>query len=115
MKALTNLFSFQGEWGTTAMDADPSKRPQETDVQTIRESLASLIREFRVLIAVLLTDLAYQGDTEMRFLGIRLNYNEVLRHQIQFSAVVAYVSFVGLSTCSADRRPRWARAGRTGR
>ena len=30
------------------------------------------------MISVLLTDLAYQGDTEMRFLGIRLNYNEVL-------------------------------------
>ena len=31
------------------------------------------------MISVLLTDLAYQQDTEMRFLGIRLNYNEV-RH-----------------------------------
>ena len=59
------------------MDADLSDRPQETDIKQIRESLASLMREFRVLIAVLLTDLAYQGDTEMRFLGIRLNYNEV--------------------------------------
>ena len=52
--------------------------PPEEDISQIRELLAIKSREFRVLISVLLTDLAYQGDTEMRFLGIRLNYNEVI-------------------------------------
>jgi hypothetical protein len=66
---------IQGEWGTTAADIDPP-RPVE-DITQIRSTLATLSREFRVMIAVLLTDLAWQGDTEMRFLGIRLNYNEV--------------------------------------
>lgn len=66
---------FKGEWGSTAADADPP--PPEEDISQIRETLATLSREFRVLISVLLTDLAWQGDTEMRFLGIRLNYNEV--------------------------------------
>ena len=54
----------------------------DMDISRIREDLARLSREFRVMISVLLTDLAWQGDTEMRFLGIRLNYNEV---QVRFS------------------------------
>ena len=65
----------QGEWGSTSADNDPSTA--DVDIAQIRETLAILSREFRVLISVLLTDLAWQGDTEMRFLGIRLNYNEV--------------------------------------
>jgi hypothetical protein len=72
---LSERADYQGEWGTTAADVDPP-RPVE-DITQIRESLATLSREFRVMISVLLTDLAWQGDTEMRFLGIRLNYNEV--------------------------------------
>jgi hypothetical protein len=67
----------KGEWGSTAADVDPP--PPEQDIAQIRDNLAILSREFRVLISVLLTDLAWQGDTEMRFLGIRLNYNEVCR------------------------------------
>jgi hypothetical protein len=65
----------KGEWGITSADVDPP--PPEEDISQIRELLAIKAREFRVMISVLLTDLAYQGDTEMRFLGIRLNYNEV--------------------------------------
>ena len=65
----------QGEWGTTAADQDPVV--PDIDVAEIRKTLATLQREFQALIRILLTDLAFQGDTEMRFLGIRLNYNEV--------------------------------------
>jgi gamma-tubulin complex component 3 len=64
-----------GEWGSTAADIDPPA--PDADISQIKDRLATLSREFRILIAVLLTDLAFQGDTEMRFLGIRLNYNEV--------------------------------------
>ena len=70
--------SVQGEWGSTAVDVNPAA-PVE-DLTQIKAHLASLSREFRNLISVLLTDLAFQGDTEMRFLGIRLNYNEVISH-----------------------------------
>ena len=68
----------KGEWGITSADVDPP--PPEEDISQIRELLAIKAREFRVMISVLLTDLAYQGDTEMRFLGIRLNYNEVTNY-----------------------------------
>jgi|SRR5271154_2879209 len=57
--------------------ADHDPPAPDIDISQIRENLATLSREFRVQISVLLTDLAFQGDTEMRFLGIRLNYNEV--------------------------------------
>jgi len=66
---------IQGEWGSTSADQDPPV--PDFDIKQIRETLVNLQREFRNLISVLLTDLAFQGDTEMRFLGIRLNYNEV--------------------------------------
>jgi hypothetical protein len=85
----------QGEWGSTSADNDPAAT--DVDIAQIRETLATLSREFRVLISVLLTDLAWQGDTEMRFLGIRLNYNEVLPpfcHELKRA---------GLSTCSTHR------------
>ena len=76
------LTTFQGEWGSTAADVDPPA--PDTDISQIKERLATLSREFHVLICVLLTDLAFQGDTEMRFLGIRLNYNEVPHPQFAF-------------------------------
>ena len=46
---------------------------------------------------MLLTDLAWQADTEMRFLGIRLNYNEV-------SAISSFLSLhvIGVSASSED-------------
>jgi hypothetical protein len=59
----------------------------EQDLSQIKASLAGLSREFRVMIAVLLTDLAFQGDTEMRFLGIRLNYNEVVQTETRLTGV----------------------------
>ncbi|KAG5519071.1 hypothetical protein PMAC_002157 [Pneumocystis sp. 'macacae'] len=42
----------------------------------IIEKLHNLAKEFRALVVILLGDLAYQSDSEMRFLGVRLNYNE---------------------------------------
>ena len=78
----------KGEWGITSADVDPP--PPEEDISQIRELLALKAREFRVMISVLLTDLAYQGDTEMRFLGIRLNYNEVLIPGPPKSCIIPY-------------------------
>ncbi|KAG4301324.1 hypothetical protein PCK1_002250 [Pneumocystis canis] len=46
------------------------------DPKFIIEKLNSLAKEFRALVIILLGDLAYQSDNEMRFLGVRLNYNE---------------------------------------
>lgn len=85
----------QGEWGSTSADNDPLAT--DVDIAQIRETLATLSREFRVLISVLLTDLAWQGDTEMRFLGIRLNYNEA------FPLFCHELKCAGLSTCSTLR------------
>ena len=92
---------LQGEWGSTSGDNDPPA--PDVDISQIRETLATLSREFRVLISVLLTDLAWQGDTEMRFLGIRLNYNEVPHFLPQrFCVLCPTLTRAGLSTCSTD-------------
>lgn len=98
----SRLTTFQGEWGSTAADIDPPA--PDADISQIKERLAILSREFRVLISVLLTDLAFQGDTEMRFLGIRLNYNEVNRPPPPSTATL----IPGLSTCTTNRRARKA-------
>ena len=98
----TWLTSFQGEWGSTAADIDPPA--PDADISQIKDRLATLSREFRILIAVLLTDLAFQGDTEMRFLGIRLNYNEVT--PLPYSTLIP-----GLSTCTTYCRTRKASSG----
>jgi hypothetical protein len=114
----------QGEWGTTSADQDPGV--PDIDITEIRKTLATLQREFRALIRVLLTDLAFQGDTEMRFLGIRLNYNEVttpptfdllrwiVRHGALFSVfwllrLLRLLIRVGIPTCTTDG---WARETR---
>lgn len=98
----TWLTTFQGEWGSTAADIDPPA--PDADISQIKDRLATLSREFRILIAVLLTDLAFQGDTEMRFLGIRLNYNEV--------TPLAYSTLIpGLSTCTTYWWTRKASSG----
>ncbi|KAL1311602.1 hypothetical protein AAFC00_001715 [Neodothiora populina] len=43
----------------------------------LRERLKSLADEFRVRVNVLLGDLAYQPDVDMRFLGVVMNFNDV--------------------------------------
>ena len=70
------MFSdLQGEWGYTADDEDNQFLSRTSNLQSIRESFRSTAKEFRTLFTLFLTDLAYQSDTEMRFLGVRLNFN----------------------------------------
>ncbi|KAG4303798.1 hypothetical protein PORY_002796 [Pneumocystis oryctolagi] len=64
------------------IEANESFKTDSLDTETIDnpkfiiEKLNNLSKEFRNLVIVLLGDLAYQSDSEMRFLGVRLNYNE---------------------------------------
>ena len=43
----------------------------------LRSRLQSLATEFRTKVNVLLGDLAYQPDVDMRFLGVVMNFNDV--------------------------------------
>ncbi|KAI9817029.1 MAG: Microtubule-nucleating Tub4p (gamma-tubulin) complex component [Thelocarpon impressellum] len=87
----------QGKWGVTEADEDeqlrsPSPRgpsasttttatnlPGHEDqmLPTLRHRLSALSIDFRAKVNVLLGDLAYQPDVDMRFLGVVMNFNDV--------------------------------------
>ncbi|KAI9686673.1 MAG: Microtubule-nucleating Tub4p (gamma-tubulin) complex component [Bogoriella megaspora] len=89
----------QGKWGITERDDDDTYSPFEKRAATrdtdspfqlssmseddmlpnIRQRLASLSADFRAKVNVLLGDLAYQPDVDMRFLGVVMNFNDVYR------------------------------------
>jgi gamma-tubulin complex component 3 len=46
-------------------------------LSSLRQRLSSLATEFRARVNILLGDLAYQPDVDMRFLGVVMNFNDV--------------------------------------
>ncbi|KAF4550452.1 Gamma tubulin complex component C-terminal-like protein [Elsinoe fawcettii] len=57
----------------------PDDEDVEEGVKGIDTRLAQLETDFRARVNVLLGDLAYQQDTDMRFLGVVMNFNDVYR------------------------------------
>lgn len=79
-------------WGVTERDDDEDDdndriaplvsipgHEGESVLSTLRERLGELQRDFRARVDVLLGDLAYQPDTDMRFLGVVMNFNDVYK------------------------------------
>ena len=58
--------------GENSESDDPSSQ-----LSALRSRLASLSADFRAKVNILLGDLAYQPDVDMRFLGVVMNFNEV--------------------------------------
>ena len=56
-------------------DTKESKELLE-EIETLNKAFRTQGIEFRGLISTFISDLAYQKDTEMRFLGVRINFNE---------------------------------------
>ncbi|PQE28311.1 Spc97 Spc98 family protein [Rutstroemia sp. NJR-2017a WRK4] len=54
-----------------------SLQSEEEEFPLLAERLQSLGQVFKTRIALLLGDLAYQPDTDMRFLGVVMNFNDV--------------------------------------
>ncbi|BFZ64754.1 Microtubule-nucleating Tub4p (gamma-tubulin) complex component [Saitoella coloradoensis] len=73
-KAEAQSRTARGEWGYIGASSNQSQESSELDV--LSERLNDLKVNFSARLQVLLGDLAYQADSEMRFLGVRLNYNE---------------------------------------
>jgi len=46
-------------------------------LDSLRQRMKSLETDFRARVNVLLGDLAYQPDVDMRFLGVVMNFNDV--------------------------------------
>ena len=95
----------QGRWGVTEADDDDLRSPtpiattkhdgssilptppllgpqrsraiQDEMLPALRARLLQLSTDFRAKLNVLLGDLAYQPDVDMRFLGVVMNFNEV--------------------------------------
>ncbi|CRG85953.1 Spindle pole body component alp6 [Talaromyces islandicus] len=81
----------QGLWGVTERDFPPpstssSWRPGSGDPEpsaddhmlpSLRARLSDLAVDFKARLNVLLGDLAYQPDVDMRFLGVNMNFNDV--------------------------------------
>jgi len=79
-------------WGVTERDEDDNDENDriaplvpipgqagESVLASLRERLGDLQRDFTARVNVLLGDLAYQPDTDMRFLGVVMNFNDVYR------------------------------------
>ncbi|KAI9694552.1 MAG: Microtubule-nucleating Tub4p (gamma-tubulin) complex component [Bathelium mastoideum] len=90
----------QGQWGITERDEEDFNSPQDNKRNPLRDTdspfpitstseddmlpalrlrLASLSLDFRSKVNVLLGDLAYQPDVDMRFLGVVMNFNDVYK------------------------------------
>ncbi len=76
--SMTEFAKTQGtatnEHSVTCVDSDLQAATDHG--RTLRLRIQNLSIEFRESVAYLLETLAYQPDIEMRFLGVRLNYNE---------------------------------------
>jgi len=97
----------QGKWGVTEADDDESvstrnkrlPRSRDTDspmpppllatgggssdeesiLAALRQRLTELANDFRARVGGLLGDLAYQPDTDLRFLGVVMNFNDTYK------------------------------------
>lgn len=59
--------------GTSASDG----APVSSELPALQERLRQLGSSFRTRVQILLGDLAYQPDVDMRFLGVAMNFNDV--------------------------------------
>ncbi|KAK7202614.1 gamma tubulin complex protein 3 [Myxozyma melibiosi] len=73
--AMETLYAFSVEEYTRRQTGEQDQA-DEALLSSIRTTMKTLKSEFQTLVGKLLANLAYQSDMEMRFLGVRLNYNE---------------------------------------
>ncbi|OLL25334.1 Spindle pole body component alp6, partial [Neolecta irregularis DAH-3] len=78
-----------GKWGVTEEDDRQTHQdetvPHANQLNNFRQLIPNLIANFRGVLTSLLTELAHQPDLEMRFLGVRLNYNEFYKLRTRIS------------------------------
>lgn len=76
-----------------------------SEFPVLRERLRHLGKSFGLRMSGLLSDLAYQPDVEMRFLGVAMNFNDVypVRRRTRPTAAAAATSATGGASASASR------------
>ncbi|KAM7223342.1 Spc97/Spc98 family protein [Rhypophila decipiens] len=73
----------------------------KSEFPALQERLRQLGLTFRTRLQVLLGDLAYQPDVDMRFLGVSMNFNDVYQPVRRKSKSAAATSVAGASTSGA--------------
>ncbi|CAZ80834.1 unnamed protein product [Tuber melanosporum] len=71
----------KGEWGIREADEEGEasgrgSNPEDMMLPSLRQRLKALSGDFQARVVVLLGDLAYQSDMDMRLLGVLLSFNE---------------------------------------
>lgn len=121
----------QGKWGVTEKDDDDvdfdRKRdgPRSRDADSpmpppllgvgggdddasiltvLRQRLRELSNDFRAKVCIFLGDLAYQPDTDLRFLGVTMNWNDTYKITRRSKRRVEASSLADSSLLGADQR-----------
>lgn len=121
----------QGKWGITEKDEDdvdfdrkkdgPRSRDADSPmpppllgvggggddasiITALRQRLRELSNDFRAKVCIFLGDLAYQPDTDLRFLGVTMNWNDTYKITKRSKRRVDTSSLVDSSLLAAERR-----------
>jgi len=80
----------KGEWGIREADEEGETsgrgpNPEDMMLPSLRQRLKTLSGDFQARVVILLGDLAYQSDMDMRLLGVLLSFNEYVHFCTLFS------------------------------
>ncbi|KAF8538531.1 Spc98 family-domain-containing protein [Trichophaea hybrida] len=66
----------KGDWGVTETDDDLTGSYEDQELPNLRQRLQALATDFSARVVLLLGDLSYQPDADLRLLGVLLSFNE---------------------------------------
>lgn len=81
--------------------SNPSSETVRSEFPALQERLKQLGLTFRARLQVLLGDLAYQPDVDMRFLGVSMNFNDVYQPVRRKSKATAATGATGAGSAPA--------------
>ncbi|KAK4201425.1 Spc98 family-domain-containing protein [Triangularia verruculosa] len=82
----------------------------KSEFPALQERLKQLGVSFRTRLQILLGDLAYQPDVDMRFLGVSMNFNDVYQPVRRKSAKAAAGSNVGSNAAGQEKQSNVSKA-----
>src|SRR3569833_42643 len=93
----------------TTTDPSPSSSSSaaaavESELPALQARLRQLGRSFQTRLELLLGDLAYQSDTDMRFLGVAMNFNDVYQPQRKKTKVPTSAASTSATAAKAEAR-----------
>ncbi|KAL0942498.1 Spc97/Spc98 family protein [Colletotrichum truncatum] len=92
MRISTRAARHQKKPSTPGPDGDDESPSVASEFPVLQERLRQLGATFRSRLQILLGDLAYQPDVDMRFLGVAMNFNDVYQPSRRKSKTVSSAS-----------------------